>query len=97
LRRSKYFADSEFPDGAHTIDIPAYMVDTLRDLAGSRVRRQCHGPADAPGPWLRTRCSASEIAHFEYTNVLAAEGMRRMIFGLRPGMTDNELASLCGL
>ena len=30
----KYFADSEHPDGAHAIDLPAYLVDTLRELAG---------------------------------------------------------------
>ena len=93
---SKYFADSEFPDGAHTIDIPAYLVDALRDLAGRESVVNATDLMMHPGHGLRTRCSPSEIAHFEYTNVLAAEGMRRMIFGLRPGMTDNELATLCG-
>src|SRR6202140_234690 len=30
----KYFAHSEHPDGAHAIDLPSYLVDTLRDLSG---------------------------------------------------------------
>jgi hypothetical protein len=30
----KYFAESEQPDPAHAVDLPAYMADTLRALAG---------------------------------------------------------------
>lgn len=45
-----------------------------------------------PRDGLRTRCSPAEIAYFEYTNMLASEGMKRMLFGLRDGMTDHELA-----
>ena len=30
----KYFSDYEHPDGAHTLEIPAYLADTLRELAG---------------------------------------------------------------
>jgi hypothetical protein len=45
---------------------------------------------------MRAQCSPSEIAHFEYTNILASESMKRMLFGLSPGMTDNEFAGLCG-
>ena len=50
-----------------------------------------HGPENVvnatgilmnPDDGLRTFCSPSEIAYFEYTNVLASEGMKRMIFGI---------------
>jgi hypothetical protein len=92
----KYFADSEQSDGAHAIDLPCYLVDTLRDLAGREAVVNATALMMHPGYGLRTQCSPSEIAHFEYTNVLASEGMKRMLFGLRPGMTDNELAGLCG-
>ncbi len=92
----KYFADSEHPDGAHAIDLPAYLVDALRALAGREAVVNATALMMHPGHGLRARCSVSEIAHFEYTNVLASEGMKRMLFGLRPGMTDNEMARLCG-
>jgi Xaa-Pro aminopeptidase len=92
----KYFADSEHPDGAHAIDLPAYLVDTLRELAGREAVTNATALMMHPGHGLRARCSPSEIAHFEYTNVLASEGMKRMLFGLRPGMTDNELGGLSG-
>jgi hypothetical protein len=90
----KYFADTEHPDGAHAIDLPAYLVDTLRALASREAVVNATALMMHPGFGLRARCSPSEIAYFEYSSVLASEGMKKMLFGLRPGMTDNELASL---
>jgi hypothetical protein len=92
----KYFADSEHPDGAHAIDLPCYLVDTLRDLSGREAVVNATALMMHPGYGLRAQCSPSEIAYFEYTNVLAAEGMKHMLFGLCPGMIDTELGALCG-
>lgn len=92
----KYFAASEHPAGIQTIDLPAYMVDTLRALAGHDNVVNATDLLMHPGYGLRTSCSAAEIAYLEYTNALAAEGMKRMLFGLREGMTDHELAQLSG-
>lgn len=92
----KYFSDSEHPDGRHAIDLPAYLVDTLRGLAG---REQVVNATDLlmhPDHGLRTFCSPSEIAYFEYTNGLASDGMRRLLFGVKDGMLDNDLAVLAG-
>ena len=47
-----------------------------------------------PDTGLRTFCSPAEIAYFEYTNVLASDGMRRLLFGVRDGIIDTELATL---
>jgi Xaa-Pro aminopeptidase len=92
----KYFDDAEHPDGRHAIDLPAYLVDALRERAG---RDQVVNATDLlmhPDHGLRTFCSPSDIAYFEYTNVLASEGMRRLLFGVRDGMLDNDLATLVG-
>jgi hypothetical protein len=88
----KYFADSEHPDGKHALDLPSYIADTLRDLAGRDNVTNANAMLMHPGTGLRTFCSPAEIAYFEHTNVLASEGMRCMLFGLREGMTDCELA-----
>jgi Xaa-Pro aminopeptidase len=88
----KYFADAEHPDGMHAIDLPAYLVDALRELAGRENVTNATAIMMHPGEGLRTVCSAAEIAYFEYTNILASEGMKRLLFGLREGMTDHELA-----
>ncbi len=92
----KYFADSEHPDGAHAIDLPAYLVDTLRELAGRENVTNATAILMHPDTGLRTFCSPAEIAYFEYTNVLASEGVKRMLFGMREGMTDHQLAQLAG-
>ncbi len=92
----KYLADSEHPDGLHAIDLPAYLVDTLRELAGREQVVNATAILMSPDDGLRTFCTPSEIAYFEYTNILASEGMKQMLFGLRDGMTDHELAKLSG-
>jgi Xaa-Pro aminopeptidase len=92
----KYFGDAEHPDGLHAIDLPAYLVDVLRDLAGREPVVNATDLLMHPDHGLRTFCSPVEIAYFEYTNVLASEGMRRLLFGVRDGMLDNELAVLAG-
>jgi hypothetical protein len=43
---------------------------------------------------LRAQSSAAEIARFEWANAEASDGMKAMIRGLRPGLTDHELARL---
>jgi Xaa-Pro aminopeptidase len=93
----KYRSDAEHPSGVYALDLPAYIVDTLRDLAG---RSQVTDATDLlmhPDYGLRTVCSPGEIAYFEYTNVLASEAMKRMLFGLREGMTDHEVVELARL
>ena len=90
----KYFGDIEHPDSKHAVELPAYLVDTLRDLAGRDSVTNATAIFMHPGYGLRTTCSPAEIAYFEYTNILASLGMKRMLFGLREGMTDHELARL---
>jgi hypothetical protein len=92
----KYFSESEHPDAEHAIDLPSYMVDTLRALAGYPAVVNATALLMHPAHGLRAFCSASEIAYFEYSNGLSSEGMKSMLFGLRPGMVDHELARLAG-
>jgi Xaa-Pro aminopeptidase len=90
----KYLSDLEHPDSAHAIDLPSYLVDSLRDLAGRDNVLNVTDMLMSPDHGLRAECSPREIAYFEYTSALASEGMKRMVFGLRDGMSDHELAGL---
>jgi Xaa-Pro aminopeptidase len=92
----KYFSAAEHPLGHRAIDLPAYIADTLRGLAPADAVVNATDIMMHPDHGLRTFCSAAEIAYFEYTNILASEGMRRILFGLREGMTDHEAAQLAG-
>ena len=92
----KYFAESEHPAGTHAIDIPAYLADTLRELAGPNMVVNSTDLLMHPDYGLRTFFSPSEIAYFEFTNILASEGMKQMLFGIRDGMIDYNLVKLAG-
>jgi Xaa-Pro aminopeptidase len=87
----KYFLNSEHPDAAHALDIPSYIADTLRGLAGSENVFNLTDLLMHPGYGLRAKCSPFEIASFEYTNGQAAEAVKRMIFALREGVTDHSV------
>jgi hypothetical protein len=71
-------------------------VDTLRALAGGQRVVNTTDLFMHPGYGLRTFCTPSEIAYFEYTSVQASESIKRMIFGMREGMTDHEVVALGG-
>jgi Xaa-Pro aminopeptidase len=88
----KYFSAAEHPLGLRAIDLPAYITDTLRELAAPEYVVNATDILMHPDSGLRTFCSPAEIAYFEYTSVLASEGMRRIIFGLHDGMSDHEAA-----
>lgn len=93
----KYFSEAEHPDAPYAIELPAYLVDTLRALAGPTHVTNATSVFMNPRDGLRAICSAQEIAYFEYTNVLASEGLKRMLHGLREGMTDFDVVQLAGI
>jgi hypothetical protein len=88
----KYFGPSELPDPAHAIELPSFIVDVLRDLAGRDAVVNATDLFIAAEGGLRTACSVWDIAQLEYANVLASEGVRRILFALREGIADDELA-----
>lgn len=88
----KYFTEIEHPDPAHSLDIPSFIADALRALAGPLNVVNATDLFMHAEYGLRARCSAAEIAFFEYSNILASEGMKRVLWGLEEGITDFELA-----
>lgn len=81
----KYYGDP------HAMDLPSYIVDRLRALAGFGAVTDATDLLMSAAYGLRAQCSAAEIAFFEHTNTKASEGMRRVHFALRLGITDHEL------
>ena len=90
----KYFSESEHPDASHALDIPSYIADTLRSLAGPDNVFNATDVFMHPAYGLRAKCTALEIAYFEYANGQAAESVKRIVFGLREGMTDHAVIEL---
>ncbi len=82
----KYFGPDEVDEPETTLDIPAFLADPLRQIAGSVVNAT--DLFQHPGYGLRATVDAAEIARLEFANHMAASALKRMVFGFREGMTD---------
>ena len=91
----KWFEAGEVDDPATALDIPAFVADPLRRIAG-RVENATDLMMH-PGYGLRTRVDAAEIARLEFSNHMAARALRRMAFSFREGMTDFEAYESAGV
>lgn len=93
----KYFLTAEHPDAIHALDIPSYIADALRDMAGPDQVFNATDLLMHPGHGLRANVSPSEIAYFEYSNCQAADAVKRMVFALREGVTDHAVVEAARL
>ncbi len=84
----------QFADPA-TMEVPAYLVDALRALTGPGgvVENAAHLLTDA-ADGLRVLNEVEQLAAFEYAACHTSQGVRRLLFGLRPGMREDEAVRL---
>ncbi len=85
----KQFADPT------ALDVSAFIVDALRSAAGSddAVRNATHLFIDA-ATGLRVINEVEQLAVFEHAACHTSEGVRRLLFGLRPGLRESEAVQL---
>lgn len=91
----KYYDERETATPALWSEAPSFIVDTLRDMAGDRERvvnatEIFMNPADG----LRALNSADQLANFEYAACHASTALRNVLFGIRPGMSEQAAARL---
>ena len=82
----KWFAGDEVDHPETSLDLPAFIADPLRRIAGRVVNAT--PMFQHAGHGLRSTIDAAEIARLEFANHMAASALRRMLFGLREGMRD---------
>jgi hypothetical protein len=87
----KSFADRR------SIDVPAYLVDGLRDITGSDgiVENATHLLIDSANG-LRVINEVEQLALFEWAACQTSNGIRNLLENLSPGMTEQEAVSLLG-
>jgi hypothetical protein len=80
-----------------TIEAPAFLVDELRRMVGpgGTVENATDLLIDAGGG-LRTVNEVEQLAAFEYAACQTSQGVRQVMFGLQPGMTEHEAVRLLG-
>lgn len=91
----KFFGPDETTTPEGWLDAPAYIVDTLRALVGDtgRVINITRILMDA-SDGLRAVNEIDQLAQFEFAACHVSEAVKRVIFGLKPGMTEWEAAKL---
>lgn len=91
----KYFVREETDEPDEWLELPAFIVDVLRQI-GCRLRnanRLFIDPADG----LRVVNEVEQLARFEFAATWSSQGVRNVIAGVQPGRTELELAPLLGM
>ncbi len=88
----KWFEPSEASDPFLWVDAPSFIVDVLRSLGC--VVSNATGLFTLPGSGLRLISDADQLACFEFAATHGSESMRRLLFGVRPGLTELSAFSL---
>ncbi len=74
-------------------DVPSYIVDELRRISGGEIENATEILIDA-ADGLRVINEVEQLVMFEYAASHTSQGVRRLIWGLEPGMTEQEAVRL---
>lgn len=93
----KYYTREEtlFPE--QWIEAPAFIVDTLREITGDHnwvvnVSDIFMNPSDG----LRIINEVDQLAAFEFASCHSSQGLRNVLFNIKPGLTEYEASRLMG-
>jgi hypothetical protein len=94
----KYFDQRETTTPETWLDVPSYIVDTLRGLTGDSkyVFNATHIFMN-PDDGLRVINDVDQLAAFEFAATYTSQAVRNVLFGLQPGMTEYDAVRLMGL
>ncbi len=78
-------------------DLPSYLVDALRSLVGTGgAVENAAGLLIDPADGLRIINEVDQLAAFEWASCQTSQGVRNLLHGLQPGMTEREAVALLG-
>src|SRR5262249_13037713 len=87
-RRLRVIGWKTFADPG-AIDAPAFLVDSIRALVGpDGAVENATGLLIDPADGLRVINDVDQLAAFEWAATQTSGGVRRLLAGLRPGMTE---------
>jgi hypothetical protein len=93
----KHYGPTETPTPETWLEIPSYIADSLREVAGDRASVRNANALLMGCDGMRIVNEPDQIARFEFVASYASQSLRNVLFGLRPGMTELEAAGLMGL
>ena len=77
-------------------DVPAFIVDELRAICGPGNVENATDLLIGAADGLRVINEPEQLALFEYAACHTSQGVRELLFGLEPGMTEQEAVRLLG-
>lgn len=91
----KYFSSQETETPDQWMEIPSYIVDSLRVVSSdvSNATEMFMHQTDG----LKATYEVEQLAVFEYAATLTSQAVRNVIFNIRPGMTEYEAVQLMRL
>jgi hypothetical protein len=94
----KYFSHEEFADAPYVFETPSYLIDLLRQLTGDVHKVSNAGDLFMnPVDGLRIINEAEQLAAFEFAACHSSNGLKQVLWGMEPGMTEYEAAALMGV
>jgi hypothetical protein len=79
------------------MEVPAFIVDELRNLVGpGGLVENANDLLVDPRDGLRIINDVDQLAAFEHASSRTSDGIRNLLAGLRPGMTEAEAVRLLG-
>ena len=91
----KYFDGALIAGGPNACDLPAYLIDLLRDVTGdSRKVVNATAIFVNPADGMRTTCEPEQIAQFEVAATFTSEGVRAVLKHLKEGVDEQSLEHL---
>ena len=90
----KYFGPTEASQPEGWIEIPAFLVDAIRNIAGAKGKVVNAGALFMhPEEGLRASIEIDELARFEFAACHVSEAVKRVTRNTRPGMREFEAAA----
>lgn len=93
----KYYTETEVEYPEATLEVPSYIVDTIRRMAGKENVANANALLLHPTKGIRAVNDVDQLARFEYVGTYTSQSLRDVLFGLRPGMTEHEAVRLMNL
>jgi hypothetical protein len=78
------------------LDIPSYLADAIRQAAGEENVANATGILIHAADGMRVINEPEQLACFEWAACQTSQGVRRLVNGLVPGMTEQEAVALLG-
>lgn len=94
----KHFSSQETNIPAAWLEIPSYIADTLRSLTGDpALVSNANAILMDSSSGLRAINEVDQLAWFEFAAAHASQGVRNVLFSVKPGLTEYQAVERMGL